>query len=126
MSGPTIRYRNLSGAQVGVFEGQPKPGHPVLTYRAGCAGCLVTFGSAEEPESLNSARTWAVKHSGECRALPQPDESAPDFRALAARYADRAAKLIDGTGTQFELSDRTGNAMAYVGIADVYTRLAES
>lgn len=74
MSGPIIRYLNLSGASVGVFEAQAKPGHPVLSYRSGCCGCLETFGSAESPEALRSARDWAVKHSETCRALPQPDD----------------------------------------------------
>lgn len=120
-----IRYPNVSGAQVGVFEAQPKSGHSVLSYRAGCVGCLDTFGSAEDPQALGSARTWAIKHSAECRALPQPDESAPDYRAESEQYAKRAAELIRGQGTQFELSDRTAVAMAYVGIADIYARLAE-
>jgi hypothetical protein len=126
-SGLTIRYRNLNGAQVGVFEAQPKLGHAVLSYRAGCAGCLDTFGSAEDPQGFSSARTWAIKHSAECRAFPAPDpddDDKADYRAEAQQYAHRAAEIIRGQGTQFELSDRTGVAMAYVGVADIYARLA--
>lgn len=124
MSGPIIRYRNLSGAQVGVFESQPRAGFPELTYRAGCTGCLETRGSAEMPLPLPEAREWAAEHSGQCRALPQPEEGQPDFRALATDFAERAAMVMRGDGTQSELRDRNASAGTYIGLAEIYARLS--
>jgi hypothetical protein len=127
-----IRYLNQGGAIVAVFaanyphgtaSGSVSPS-PDANRAARCHGCGETRATIERGDLINAVRAWAVKHSAECRALPQPDESAPDFRELASQYANRAAKLIEGSGTQAELSDRTGNAMAYVGIADIYARLA--
>ena len=125
MSEPVIRYLNLSGARVGVFESQARAGYPDLTYRAGCAGCLETYGSAERPQTLAEARDWAGEHSATCRALPQPPESGePDYRTLAADAVERAAMVMRGDGTQTENRDRNASAGTYLAMADVYARLS--
>ncbi len=121
---PVVRYLNQGGAQVGVFEAMPSG--PVLPYRAGCFGCLETYGSAESPGTLGTARAWAAGHAEECRALPQPTEpGAADFRALAHEYARKAADAIDGQGlTQAADKYRTEAAETYAGLAGVYAMLA--
>lgn len=124
MNGPIIRYLNLNGAQVGVFESQAKAGHPALSYRSGCTGCLETFGSAEEPEALNGARIWAVKHSQTCHALPQPEESRSGYLTLSVEYAERAVEIMRGNGTQTELRDRNASATVYIQLSETYARLS--
>jgi hypothetical protein len=124
IGGPVVRYLNQGGAQVGVYEAMPTG--PVLPYRAGCWGCLETYGSAEAPGTLGTARAWAASHAEQCRALPQPTEpTGPDFRALAHEYALKAADAIDGRGlTQAADKYRIEAAETYAGLAGVYAMLA--
>ena len=81
IGGPVVRYLNQGGAQVGVYEAMPTG--PVLPYRAGCWGCLETYGSVEAPGTLGTARAWAAGHAEECRALPQPTEPTGTYHVPA-------------------------------------------
>jgi hypothetical protein len=65
-----ICYRNLGSALVTVTR-KPK-GTELCT--AACAGCLDTYDEYNGTPYLDRVRTWANKHAGECRALPQPEQ----------------------------------------------------
>lgn len=91
-----IGYRNLAGALVTVFMGEPNAARPVLNYWGRCDGCLLTFGEPTTPDALNSARTWAEKHSATCRALPKSD-SESDHLSAAADLIERALTLTNET-----------------------------
>lgn len=121
MSPHVIRYRNLSGAHVTVVE---RDTHNPITYRAGCSGCLETYGSAQDEKTMDMARNWAADHAQDCRALPQ-DGAGLDFTLLAAEYAERAANALDGKDlTVAADKNRALAAETYAAIAAVYAMLA--
>ncbi len=65
-----IRYHNLGFALVTVTR-LPSP----YDYTATCSGCLDVLDDGH-PRYLGTARTWANKHAGECRALARPEPTA--------------------------------------------------
>ena len=136
---PVIRYRNLGGALVTVFEVDPprdrgNPDPPTDPAAAQCAGCLEVM-DTDAHTRLRDARSWAANHAYTCAALPRIADGAADpetFAALAEQYAQHAARLLEGraatepgVGAAHETRDPADAARIYVGIADVYARLAE-
>jgi hypothetical protein len=126
-----IRYANLAGALVYVFETEPVADHPVLKYWARCDGCLMVSGGVNAPDAINSVREWAVKHSAACRALPQPGNGP----AESGKYLSIAATLFDRANRHATSDDgrplsMTGDEQATVNtlslLAGAAVRLAES
>lgn len=135
---PVIRYRNLGDAMVTVFEVGPPSGPgdsclPTDPAAAQCAGCLEVM-DTDAYTSLRDARSWAADHARTCAALPRVADGQADpetFAALAERYARHAARLLEGraaqassAGAERETWNPAEAARIYVGIADVYARLA--
>lgn len=138
---PVIAFQNLAGALVTVTDAgtvtvNANPDALDVRYIAECGGCLDARGGEFSRRTLEDARDWASEHAGQCRALPQATPTGEvermGYSELAAEYAKRAARLLEGKSatpdriSKLSLEARTPleSAQIYTDIADVYARLS--
>lgn len=115
-SGAIVHVIELTRTHVGTSDGTTK-------YAAECTGCAdnskITITAGElVPLTLSDARSWAVKHSADCSALPRP-ENAPSADRL-----DAAARLLDRALGLAESRDRIPRQMTGADQASVSTLTA--